>query len=83
MLRVLADYTEDEEERKKLLKLASDDPEDQDYFQQYIQKDDRTIIEVLKDFPGVKPPLDHFLEVMPRQQPRFYSISSSSNVRDD
>jgi len=81
MLRVLADYTVDEEERKKLLKLASDDPDDQDYFNKYIQDDMRTVFEVLKDFPGVKPPVDHFLEVLPKLQPRFYSISSSPNVR--
>jgi NADPH-ferrihemoprotein reductase len=80
MLRVLADYTQDEEEKRRLLNLASDDPDKQEEFNKFITHDNRTIYEVLKEFPGVKPPLDHFLEVLPKMQPRFYSISSSPNV---
>lgn len=80
MLRVLADYTSDGEEKRRLLNLASDDPDKQEEFNKFITHDNRTIFEVLKAFPGVKPPIDHFLEVLPKMQPRFYSISSSPNA---
>lgn len=39
--------------------------------------DRRTIIDVLADLPSCKPPMDHLLELLPRLQPRYYSISSS------
>lgn len=80
MLKALAQYTEDEDEKMKLRKLASDDPDHQEYYNQYIQHDTRTILEVLKDFSGIKVPLDVFLELLPRLQPRYFSISSSPNV---
>ena len=31
--------------------------------------------------PSVKPPLEDFLEFVPKLTPRFYTISSSSRVR--
>lgn len=40
----------------------------------------RTPYEVLKEFPSVKVPLDHFLEGLVKMQPRYYSISSSPNA---
>ena len=43
-------------------------------------KDKRTIVAVLEDLPSFKPPLDHLLELLPRLQARYYSISSSSKV---
>lgn len=79
MLKALADYTEDEDEKLKLKKLASDDPDHQEYYNKYILHDLRTILEVLKDFPGIKLPLDVLLELLPRLQPRYFSISSSPN----
>ena len=40
----------------------------------------RTPYEVLKAFPSVKVPLDHFLEGLVKMQPRYYSISSSPTL---
>lgn len=79
MLRALVDYTTDENEKIKLMTLSSDDPQDQELYNTYILKDMRTILEVLKDFPNLNPPIDHFLELLPRLQPRYFSISSSPN----
>ena len=40
----------------------------------------RTIVTVLEDLPSFKPPLDYLLELLPRLQARYYSISSSPKV---
>ena len=80
MLTMLADYTTNAEEKKRLLALASDDPDQQEEYNRYILHDVRTIAEVLAAFPNTRPPLDHFLELLPRLQPRYYSISSSPHA---
>ena len=51
-----------------------------DVFQEWIHDDHRTVLQVLQDLPSVKPPLDFLLELLPRLQCRYYSISSSSKV---
>ena len=43
-------------------------------------KDCRHVTHILEDLPSCKPAIDHLLELLPRLQPRFYSISSSSKV---
>ena len=42
--------------------------------------DVRHLTHVLEDLPSCKPAIDHVLELLPRLQPRFYSIASSSKV---
>jgi NADPH-ferrihemoprotein reductase len=83
VLKVLGQYAKDEEEKKKLVTLASEEPEYQDYYEKYIMHDCRCITEVLKDFKSIEVPLDHFLEVLPKMQPRYYSISSSPNTNPE
>lgn len=80
MLIMLAEYTTNQDEKRRLMSLASDDPEQQEEYNRYILHDVRTIAEVLAAFPNTRPPLDHFLELLPRLQPRYYSISSSPNA---
>jgi NADPH-ferrihemoprotein reductase len=80
MLTMLAEYTTNQDEKRRLLTLASDDPEAQEEYNKYILHDVRTIAEVLAAFPNTRPPLDHFLELLPRLQPRYYSISSSPHA---
>lgn len=77
MLTMLAEYTSNPEEKKQLSALASDDPDQQEEYNRYILHDVRTLAEVLAAFPSTRPPLDHLLELLPRLQPRYYSISSS------
>lgn len=78
MLKLLAFYCTDETEKKELLKLSSEDPLNQEFYKDEILNKSRTVLEVLKLYPNSKPPLDHFLEMLPKLQPRYYSISSSS-----
>ena len=48
---------------------------DQDLYR-YCQGERRTVLEVLEDFPTAAPPLARLLEIVPRLQPRYFSISS-------
>ena len=52
----------------------------QEQYHKWIQHDCRNILAVLEDLPSVKPSADHLCELIPRMQPRFYSISSSPKV---
>jgi len=78
-LRMLAQYAKEEEEKARLIKLSSEDPESQEVYDAWVVHDCRCISEVLKEFKSVEVPLDHFFEVLPKMQPRYYSISSSPN----
>jgi len=77
VLRALADYATDAQEKQRLLRLASEAGIEE--YNKFIKNDQRTIYEVLHTFPSVNPPLDHILELLPRLAPRYYSISSSPN----
>jgi len=80
---VLAQFAQDPDQKTKLARLSSDDPDLQTEYENYIVKDNRTICEVLKEFDSVKVPIDNFLEHLPKLQPRFYSISASPNEHKD
>ena len=80
VLKELAEYTSDESEKSKLLTMCSNTDEGRELYNNWIAKDCRHIAHILEDLPSCKIPMDHLLELLPRLQPRFYSISSSSKV---
>nr|CAG4641507.1 EOG090X027R [Eurycercus lamellatus] len=83
VLKELAEYTTDPEEKEKLLKMALTNAEGKELYQQWILQANRSLLHVLEDLPSCKPPLDLVCEFLNRLQSRYYSISSSSKLYPD
>jgi sulfite reductase alpha subunit-like flavoprotein len=73
-LRDLRRHTADEREKERLLELTSEANSQE--FYDYTSRPRRTILEVLRDFPGVKIPLDYALETFPLIRGRAFSIAN-------
>ena len=74
-LEQLSHFAQDEEQQEKLLELSSS--AGADLYHTYIRREKRNFIEVLRDFPSCRPPLDVLLSVIPFIRPREFSIASS------
>ncbi|KAF2299513.1 hypothetical protein GH714_032321 [Hevea brasiliensis] len=62
-------------EKERLQYFAS--PEGRDDLYQYNQKERRTVLEVLEDFPSVQMPFEWLVQLVPQLKTRAFSISSS------
>ena len=74
-LAALAESCADESERARLAHFAS--REGADDLQLYARSDDRTLMEVLDDFPSASPQLAAMLEHAPRLRPRPMSVANA------
>ena len=83
VLKELAEYTTDEDEKAKLLRMTETTQEGKDFYAEWIVDSCRHITHILEDLPHCKPAIDHLLELLPRLQVRFYSISSSNRVHKE
>ena len=77
----LALHATNEEEQEKLNELCS--AEGTDLYYDYCVREKRNYIEVLEDFRSTRPCLAKLLELLPRLQPRHYSIANSGTVCQD
>nr|UAD90249.1 NADPH-cytochrome P450 reductase [Lasioderma serricorne] len=80
VLKELSEYCSDAEEKEKLKSMSSTKPEGKALYQKWIIEENRNIVHVLEDLPSCRPALDHLCELLPRLQPRYYSISSSPKL---
>lgn len=72
---VMSYYATAPHEKERLQYFAS--PEGRDDLYQYNQKERRSVLEVLEDFPSVKMPFDWLVQLVPPLKTRSFSISSS------
>lgn len=83
VVKEMADYCTDEEERNILMSMTSTKEESRKKYLDWIVASRRSVLDILIDCPSCRPPLDHLLELMPRLQARYYSISSSPKDNAD
>ncbi|CAA0814372.1 NADPH-dependent diflavin oxidoreductase 1 [Striga hermonthica] len=72
---VMGHFATAEHEKERLQYFAS--PEGSNDLYQYNQKERRTVLEVLEDFPSVQMPLEWLVQIVPPLKTRAFSISSS------
>lgn len=80
VLKEISEYATDEEEKQKLKLMGSSSEEGKALYNEWVLKSCRSITHILEDLPSLKAPLDHLIELMPRLQARYYSISSSPKL---
>ncbi|XP_014483001.1 PREDICTED: NADPH--cytochrome P450 reductase isoform X2 [Dinoponera quadriceps] len=80
ILKELAEYATEPEDKEKLKLMASTSVEGKAAYQQWVIQENRNIVHILEDIPSLTPPLDHLCEILPRLQCRYYSISSSPKL---
>lgn len=83
IMKELAEYCSDTAEKERLHLMSTTSPEGKDLYHNWVVDSCRHITHILEDMPSCKPKIDHIMELLPRLQPRFYSISSSSRVHSD
>ncbi|KAL4568907.1 hypothetical protein LXL04_024525 [Taraxacum kok-saghyz] len=78
---VMSYFASAEHEKERLEYFAS--PEGRDDLYQYNQKERRTVLEVLEDFPSVDMPFEWLVQLTPPLKTRAFSISSSPFVHQN
>ncbi|ETN60137.1 nadph cytochrome P450 [Anopheles darlingi] len=80
ILKELAEYCSETKDKEFLRFISSTAVDGKAKYQEWIQDSCRNVVHVLEDIPSCQPPIDHICELLPRLQPRYYSISSSSKI---
>jgi len=80
LLKEIAQYASDEEEKKNLLLMSSASEEGKNLYNSFIRDQHITLVALFERYKSLKPPIDHVMELLPRLQARYYSISSSPKV---
>lgn len=78
VITAMAEAASDDGEKQRLEHLASKKGKEE--LTDYIVKGRRNFLDVMTDFASVSFSIAQVIELLPRLQPRYYSISSASNV---
>jgi cytochrome P450 / NADPH-cytochrome P450 reductase len=82
-IAVLARYTDDPEQKAALEALAGDDDEAQARYRDRVHAPNRSVLDLLEEFPACRLPFEEYLDLLPPLRPRYYSISSSPTSSRD
>ncbi|XP_066300342.1 methionine synthase reductase-like [Branchiostoma lanceolatum] len=80
-LRMLVEHTSDAVQKRRLQELCS--KQGTADYASFIREPNLRLLDVLTAFPSCCPPFEQLLEMLPRLQPRPYSVSSSPLVSPD
>ncbi|XP_031564825.1 methionine synthase reductase-like [Actinia tenebrosa] len=75
LIRMLVEYTENPQEKRRLQELCS--KQGSSDYHAFVREPSVCLLEILKAFPSCKPPFQRLLEHLPHLSPRPYSVSSS------
>ncbi|MGY1760679.1 bifunctional cytochrome P450/NADPH--P450 reductase [Geodermatophilus sp. SYSU D00779] len=76
---LLARHTDDPGQRSALEAVAGDD----DQYRERVLGPNRSVLDLLDQFPACRLPFEEFLDLLPPLRPRYYSISSSPLTSPD
>lgn len=82
-IKVLAEHTSDEKEKQALLAMTGDDEESKKRYQEQVFVPNKSLLDLMDEYPGVHLPFETYLSLLPPLKPRYYSIASSPMVSPD
>ncbi len=80
---VLARHTDDPQQKAALEAMAGDDEAAQAAYREQVYVPNRSVLDLLDEFPACHLPFEVYLDLLPALRPRYYSISSSPLVSPD
>ena len=80
---VLARHTDDPQQKAALEALAGDDEAAHASYRAQVYTPNRSVLDLLDDFPACNLPFEVYLDLLPPLRPRYFSISSSPLVSPD
>ena len=78
-LKLFAQFAKDPISKQALLRMAAKEGKDE-YREKILDAQIGIVDIVTRLCPSIQIPLNHFIDIVPRLQPRYYTISSSSSV---
>jgi cytochrome P450/NADPH-cytochrome P450 reductase len=82
-IEVLARHTDDPAQKAALQAMTGDDEAAQDRYREQVFEPNRSVLDLLEQFPACRVPFEVYLDMLPPLRPRYYSISSSPRVDED
>jgi cytochrome P450/NADPH-cytochrome P450 reductase len=82
-LEVLAAYTDDPQQKAALRSLTGNDEESEARYRERVFAPNRSVLDMLGEFPACRLPFEVYLDMLPPLRPRYYSISSSPLASPD
>lgn len=80
-LRMLAEYCSEENERMRLLQLASKEGSEQ--YQTLVKESSLTLLDLLNIFKSCRPPVDYLIQMLPPLNTRSYTLCSDGSSSNE